>query len=146
LDRRQALVGLGALIVAAPAAASAAQGAGSASLDPTELDSWIAIAPDGGVTAFLGKPDLGQGIDVAIAQIVADELDVPVDRVEVVTAHTGRTINQGGASGSTAVQSGAKPLRNAAAEARRLLLEAAAARFGAPVGELEVADGVIGIP
>ena len=50
---------------------------------PGELDSWIAIVPDGGVTAFFGKMDMGQALDVAVAQIVADELDVGFDKVEV---------------------------------------------------------------
>ena len=92
LDRRRFLIGAGALVVLAPSAAYAAQrlpegGAPPSTkppLHPAELDSWVAVAPDGQVTAFFGKPDVGQGVDVAIAQIVAEELDVAVDRVTVV--------------------------------------------------------------
>src|SRR2546422_5491310 len=97
--------------------------AGKPPLTPDELDSWIAVLPDGRVTAFFGKMDMGQGVDVAIAQIVADELDVAFDRVVVVMGDTAFTCNQGGASGSTGVQRGGVTLRYAAAEARRILLE-----------------------
>ena len=48
-------------------------------LMPDQLDSWIAINADGTVTAFFGKMDMGQGVDTAIGQIVAEELDVPFE-------------------------------------------------------------------
>jgi CO/xanthine dehydrogenase Mo-binding subunit len=148
-SRRTLLQGMGALIVAAPlagevgvAAAQAAPGAKPA-LVPSELDSWVAVARDGKVTAFFGKPDVGQGVDVAIAQIVAEELDVPVDRVAVVLADSGLTCNQGGVSGSTGIQRGGVALRYAAAEARRLLVERAAAKLGVAPEGLTVVDGVV---
>jgi len=89
---------------------------GKPPLVPTELDSWVAILPDGRVTAFFGKMDMGQSLDIAIAQIVADELDVDVAKVDVVMGDTALTCNQGGASGSTGIQTGARPLRSAAAK------------------------------
>ena len=92
-------------------------------IPPEQLDTWITIDTAGAVTAFFGKMDMGQGVDTAIAQIVADELDVAVERVSVVMGDTHRTPNQGGASGSSACRQGANALRNAAAEARRVLLE-----------------------
>src|SRR6266568_3859336 len=110
---------------------------------PTELDSWVAILPDGRVTAFFGKMDMGQSLDIAIAQIVADELDVAVDKVDVVMGDTALTCNQGGASGSTGIQTGARPLRSAAAEARRLLVQSASQKLGLPVEQLRVDDGVV---
>lgn len=118
---------------------------GKPALTPDELDSWIAVLPDGGVTAFFGKMDMGQGVDVAIGQIVADELDVAFDRVTVVMGDTAFTCNQGGASGSTGVQRGGVTLRYAAAEARRLLLERASQKLGAPVEQLAVRDGVVSV-
>src|SRR6266705_5451039 len=118
-------------------------GDGKPPLTPDELDSWIAVLPDGRVTAFFGKMDMGQGVDVAIAQIVADELDVAFDRVVVVMGDTAFTCNQGGASGSTGVQRGGATLRFAAAEARRLLLERAADKLGVSVDKLVVKDGVV---
>jgi CO/xanthine dehydrogenase Mo-binding subunit len=147
--RRDLLKGAGALVVtfAAPAGIDQALAQSAAAtkppLQPTELDSWIAVQADGGITAFFGKMDMGQGVDVAIGQIVAEELDVSPARVKVVMGDTAVTVNQGGASGSTGVERGGIPLRNAAAEARRLLLEMAAERLNMPAERLAVADGVV---
>jgi len=112
-------------------------------LTPAALDTWIALGDDGAVTAFFGKMDMGQGVDTAIAQIVAEELDVSVDRVSVVMGDTHRTANQGGASGSSGCRAGAPALRNAAAEARRVLVARAADRLGVPATALGVSDGVV---
>src|SRR6266511_5164268 len=150
LSRREFLKASGALIVSAtgPAfiCAALAQATGASvkpALLPTELDSWVAILPDGRVTAFFGKMDMGQSLDIAIAQIVADELDVAVDKVDVVMGDTALPCNQGGASGSTGIQTGARPLRSAAAEARRLLVEKASEKLGVPAAGLRVDDGVV---
>ena len=148
-SRRDLLKGGGALIVSFMAAGMAGsalgQSGGKPPLLPDELDSWIAVLPDGRVTAFFGKMDMGQGVDVAIGQIVAEELDVAFDRVTVVMGDTALTCNQGGASGSTGVQRGGITLRHAAAEARRLVLERASQRLGAPVDKLAVRDGVVSV-
>ena len=145
MDRREFLKTTGALVVsfAAPMSEVMAQAAGKPPLVPGELDSWIAVLPNGRVQAFFGKMDMGQGLDVAVAQIVAEELDVGFDKVDVVMGDTGSSCNQGGASGSTGVSNGARLLRRAAAEARRVLVERAADKIGAPAGELKVADGVV---
>src|SRR2546423_13799390 len=122
MDRREFLKTTGALVVsfAAPMREVMAQAAGKPPLVPGELDSWIAVLPDGRVQAFFGKMDMGQSLEVAIAQIVADERDVGFDKVDVLMGDSASSCNQGGASGSLGVSHGAKPLRNAAAEARRL--------------------------
>src|SRR3954447_14206850 len=145
MDRREFLQSTGGLVVsfAAPATDVLAQAAGKPALVPGELDSWIAVLPNGNVQAFFGKMDMGQGLDVAVAQIVAEELDLGADKVEVVMGDTGTSCNQGGASGSTGVSNGARLLRRAAAEARRVLVDRAADKLGAPAGELKVADGVV---
>jgi CO/xanthine dehydrogenase Mo-binding subunit len=147
ISRREFLQATGALVVSAfaPFEESIAQGLSAArpNLVPTELDSWIAVLADGRVQAFFGKMDMGQSLDIAIAQIVAEELDVPFERVEVLMGDTGTSCNQGGASGSTGISQGARPLRNAAAEARRLLLERASKQLGVPEAQLSVADGVV---
>src|SRR5713101_1107745 len=152
LSRREFLKASGALVVSAagPAfigetlAQTAAVSTGSKPpLVPTELDSWVAILPDGRVTAFFGKMDMGQSLDIASAQIVADELDVDVAKVDVVMGDTALTCNQGGASGSTGIQTGARPLRSAAAEARRLLVQSASQKLGLPVEQLRVDDGMV---
>jgi nicotinate dehydrogenase subunit B len=156
VSRREFLKASGALIVSAGLpgfvaealaqgdAAASAFGATKPALSPTELDSWIAVLPDGKVTAFFGKMDMGQSLDIAIAQIVADELDVNVGKVDVVMGDTALTCNQGGASGSTGIWEGAKPLRKAAAEARRVLVEAGSRKLGVPASQLRVDDGVVG--
>src|SRR6267142_45270 len=149
LSRREFLKASGALVISAGGPAfigeALAQTAAGVKppLVPTELDSWVAILPDGRVTAFFGKMDMGQSLDIAIAQIVADELDVAVDKVEVVMGDTALTCNQGGASGSTGIQTGARPLRSAAAEARQLLVQSASQKLGVPADQLRVDDGVV---
>jgi len=145
LSRRALLQGAGALIVACnlPALAAAQTASGKPALAADQLDSWIAVREDGGVLAFFGKMDMGQGVDVAIGQIVAEELDVPFARVTVVMGDTASSVNQGGASGSTGVQRGGIALRNAAAEARRILVEMAAAKFGVAAETLSVSDGIV---
>src|SRR5258707_13326025 len=116
LSRRALLQGAGALVVACNlpdlAAAQTAAG-GKPALAADQLDSWIAVREDGGVLAFFGKMDMGQGVDVAIGQIVAEELDVPFARVQVVMGDTSSSLNQGRASGSTGIQRGGIARRNA---------------------------------
>jgi nicotinate dehydrogenase subunit B len=154
ISRRNFLKASGALVIAAsapafPGVAAALSAAtpsgpnGNPPLAPTELDSWIAVLPDGRVNAFFGKIDSGHSLDVAIAQIVAEELDVSVANVDVLCGDTGTSWNQGGASGSTGIHLGARPLRKAAAEARRVLVERAGQSLGVPSSELTVQDGLV---
>ena len=150
LSRRTLLQTTGALVIAFNAggvgtALAQAAGAVKPPLHPTEMDSWIAIAPDGSVTIFFGKIDGGQGTDVAIAQIVAEEMDISVSRINVIMGDTALTCNQGGASGSTGVAQGGAALRQAGAEARRMLVERAAIAWGVAPERLSVNDGVITI-
>jgi nicotinate dehydrogenase subunit B len=147
ISRRSLLASGGALVVAfadrEASAQGAPQGTPAAGPAPDQLDSWLAIQPDGSVIACFGKMDPGQGVDVAIRQIVADELDVPVERVAIIMGDSVRTVNQGGASGSTGVERGGITLRYAGAEARRVLLDLASQRLGVPVDALQVRDGVV---
>jgi CO/xanthine dehydrogenase Mo-binding subunit len=149
MSRRSMLLSTGALMVAFSTVdaqkvlAQVAPAAGKPALHPTEMDSWIAIAPNGAVTVYFGKIDGGQGTDVAIAQIVAEELDVDVRRVSVVMGDSALTCNQGGASGSNGVSLGGSALRNAAAEARRILVTRAATQWNADPATLTVTDSTI---
>ncbi len=154
-SRRGFLVASGALVVCAMGEIGGSRvlgqgtGQGNAAAlmpSPEQLDSWIALLPDGTAEAFFGKTDMGQGLEVAIAQIVADELDMAVGQITVRMGDTATTCDQGGASGSTGVSLGARPLRNAAAEARRILLEEAASVLRAPAAELSVTNGVVTAP
>ncbi len=146
LSRRQLLQAGGALLVSfstAPWVRAAAAEAVRPALTPDQLDSFIALHPDGTATAFFGKMDPGQGVDVAIGQIVAEELDLPAGAVKVIQGDTGQTVNQGGASGSTGIEKGGVTLRYAAAEARRILVERAAARLGLPPEQLATENGAV---
>ncbi len=111
--------------------AALAQGA-RPPVTPDQLSTYIAVNADGSVSAFFGKMDMGQGLFVAIGQMVAEELDVPFARVKVIMGDTATSVNQGGASGSTGIQLGGKQMRMAAAEARRVLVEMAAEKLGVP--------------
>ncbi|MGE5048712.1 MAG: molybdopterin cofactor-binding domain-containing protein, partial [Deltaproteobacteria bacterium] len=107
------------------------------------LDGWLRINPDGTVTAFTGKVEIGQGIVTALAQIVADELDVDLSRIEMVSGDTSRTPDEGVTSGSRSIEESGSALRFACAEARGILLETAAAKLGVEASSLRVEDGVI---
>jgi CO/xanthine dehydrogenase Mo-binding subunit len=111
----------------------------------TWLDDWLAINPDGTVTAFSGKVELGTGVRTALAQIVAEELDLPLECVQMVMGDTDRTPNEGYTAGSMTINSSGGALRNAAALARRILLERAAERLDARPEELTVQAGLISL-
>jgi nicotinate dehydrogenase subunit B len=110
------------------------------------LGAWLAIEPGGRVTIFTGKIELGQGIGTALSQIAADELEVELARLDVVHGDTARTPNEGQTAGSLSVEQSGTALRFACAEARELLLSAAAARLGAPATDLKVSDGTVSAP
>jgi CO/xanthine dehydrogenase Mo-binding subunit len=97
------------------------------------------------VVAYSGKVETGTGVRTALAQIVAEELDVAVGQVRMVMGDTGRTPDEGYTAGSMTVQMGGALLRTAAAEARQALLEQAAERLGAPIAELEIHDGGVAV-
>lgn len=165
VSRRDFLKGTGALVVSftmgeaplagaaaqeavAPQAASAATGVYNPLVlgpDPRQLDSWLSITPDGRVTFFTGKNDNGQGLSTAYRQLVADELDAALPQVTVVFADTRRTPDQRGASASDGIQGGSKPLRQACAQARQVMIGLAATRFGVPVEQVTVRDGIISV-
>ena len=110
-----------------------------------QVDDWIAIAPDGTLTVFSGKVELGTGVKTALAQIVAEELDMPIDHIQMVMGDTALTPDEGYTAGSTTIQFGGFALRQASAEARAALLDLAADRLDAAIEELIVRDGVISV-
>jgi nicotinate dehydrogenase subunit B len=113
------------------------------SLAPDMVDSMLAVHRDGSVTVFVGRVDLGTGGRIALRQIVGEELDIPLERIAMIEGDTALTPNQGGTGGSYGVARGGVQLRRAAATARQALLAMAAQHLGRPVGDLEVADGVV---
>lgn len=126
-----------------PRVLAAASPGSVAGPSPSRLDSWLRIDKEGLVHVFTGKPEIGMGVGTAYAQIVAEELDVPLDHVQLVMGDTASTADQGGVGGSTSIVLGSKPLRNAAANARYLLTQMASRRLGVPADQLEVIDGVV---
>jgi nicotinate dehydrogenase subunit B len=112
--------------------------------DPAEgVEVLLAIRDDGRVIALHGHVDLGTGLRTALAQIVADELDVSMAQVEMVMGDTARAPNQGATIASASIQIHAAPLRLAAAQARAWLVEHAAAKLGVTIETVVVRDGVV---
>lgn len=107
------------------------------------LDRWLRINRDGTVTVFPGKVEIGQGILTALRQIVAEELEVSLDRIRLAPADTSYSPDEGITSGSRSIQEGGVALLQAAAEARDLLLARAARRLGVSLEQLSVSDGVV---
>ena len=159
ISRRNFLKGSGLLVVSvgaaaiahanplnpAPGAAGAlAQGPGPyPDPDFKQLDSWIVIHEDSTATFYVGKTDCGQGTGTALRQMMCDELDIAYDRTSLIMGSTDVTVDQGGSGGSDAIQTDGWPMRRVAAEARRVLLELASARFSVPVDQLAVSAGVV---
>src|SRR6478609_7540786 len=111
--------------------------------DFRQLDSWIVIHENNTATFYLGKTDAGQGTGTGFRQLMSDELDVAFDKTTCVMGSTDITVDQGGSGGSSAMERDSWPMRRAAAEARRVLLEMASAHLGPPVEELAVSNAVI---
>jgi nicotinate dehydrogenase subunit B len=107
------------------------------------LDRWIAFHGDGTVLVRTGKVEIGQGIVSAMAQIAAEELDVEYSRIRMAPADTIDGPNEGSTSGSRSVEEGGGALRQACAEVRDLLLQAAAGRLDASLESLVVEDGTV---
>ena len=107
------------------------------------LARWLDFSRDGEVTIRIGKVEYGQGIWTALAQVAAEELQVALDRVRVAPVSTSTSPDEGVTAGSLSVQDSGSALRQACAQARDLLLDAAATRLGVPHAELAVADGQI---
>src|SRR3954468_22856032 len=130
LNRRDVLKGTGALVVSltlpgVKAEAAIATQASRLALKPEQLASYISINQDGTAVGWVGKVDMGQGTEIGWIKMIAEELDLPTDRVSMVQAMTDVTINMGGASGSTGIWRGGAIMRTVAAEARRVLLDMA---------------------
>jgi CO/xanthine dehydrogenase Mo-binding subunit len=145
-SRRDFLKRSGALVVSFSVPAELLGQAGGAPARSQVLDAWLAIAPDGRVTVFCGKVELGTGIETALAQLVADELDVAFEQVGLVMGDTERCPDQGPTVGSLTIHRAGPAIRQVAADARRTLLGLAAERLGTPVGELRVRDGLVSGP
>src|SRR3954454_22890949 len=146
LPTTDAFLGHAAIVMPAPARnIGAAHSMADPDSDDSEnaIDKWLTIDADGLVTVYSGKVELGTGVRTALAQIVAEALDVPFDRVTLVMGDTGLTPDEGGTTGSKTLQDAGPRLQRIAAEARQILLARAAAWYGVPVDQLQTRDGVV---
>lgn len=155
-SRRRFLKGSGALVIGFTLAGSAPLSAlaqvvspvprvdgGGKTIAAAQVDAWLAVGPDGRVTVYSGRVELGTGVRTALAQIAAEELSVPYSWVTMVQGQTGVTPDEGYTAGSKTIQVGGVSLRKAAAQARWALLDMASSRLNAPVEQLSIQDGVV---
>ena len=107
------------------------------------LDAWIRIDEHGKVTVFTGKAELGQGMKTALRQIAAEELFVTPQSIELITADTERTANEGYTAGSHTIMDSGTAILHAAAQVRAILLNAAAQKWSVPESRLRADNGAI---
>jgi nicotinate dehydrogenase subunit B len=149
-SRTSFLKGGGALLVgfslAGTAVAGAAKGASAATMagppNPAQIDSWIAIHENNTATIYFGKIEI-TGAPTGLLQIAAEELDLSLDQVKHGAWNTDVTPNQGFTAGSNSISAGGPQVRQAAAEARAVLLRLAAERLSVAAADLEVNQGVV---
>jgi nicotinate dehydrogenase subunit B len=110
---------------------------------PEDFNAFLRIGGDGRVTCFTGKIEMGQGVVTSLAQMLADELDVSLDSVDMVMGDTDLCPWDRGTFGSMTTRFFGPPLRAAGAEARRILLELASEQLGVPAEQLAVEEGMV---
>jgi CO/xanthine dehydrogenase Mo-binding subunit len=152
-SRRTLLKGGGALFVGFSILGAGAAGKASAAglpdfasygpFDPSSVDSWLVVHPDNTVSVKLTRVDLGQGTTTAFAMITAEEMNLDLSQMRLISSDTAVTPNTGTTAGSSSVQSAGKALRAAAAAGYQALLSLASTHLGVPVGSLSVSKGVV---
>ncbi|MCK7462032.1 MAG: molybdopterin-dependent oxidoreductase [Sphingobacterium sp.] len=148
LERREflKLAGGGLVVFFAAGDAPGAQIGGARGADggyPDDPNAYLKIGADGRVTCFTGKIEMGQGIVTSLAMMLAEELDVPLDAVDMVMGDTDLCPYDAGTFGSRSIKYFGPPLRQAAAEARGILLKLASARLGIAEDALLTKDGAV---
>ncbi|MBV9741340.1 MAG: xanthine dehydrogenase family protein molybdopterin-binding subunit [Hyphomicrobiales bacterium] len=149
LSRRAFLQSTGALVVAFGAAdAGLAQAPGSAGapgrvLDPARVDAYLALHPDGTMTIYCGKVDLGTGLRIAIPQMAAEELGIGLEKINLIEGDTALTPDQGTTAGSTGIARGGVQIRQAAATAREALQRMGAERLGLAPADVVATEGEV---
>ena len=149
ISRRAVLAGGAALVVSfsllpAMRLRSAESGGLPGSLERAPLlDAWIRIDEHGKVTVFTGKAELGQGMKTALRQIAAEELRVAPESIELITADTERTANEGYTAGSHTIMDSGTAILHAAAQVRAILLSAAAQKWSMPEARLQADNGFV---
>ena len=110
---------------------------------PKDYNAFLQIAEDGTVNCFTGKIEMGQGIITSLPQMMADELNVPIEKVKMIMGDTDLCPWDGGTWGSMTTRGFGPNMRAAAAEARGVLLDLASKQLGVPVTQLEVKEGIV---
>ena len=113
------------------------------SLDPHEVDSFLAVHNDGSVTLYTSHVDVGVGLRIAMRQMAAEELGIPVDRIAMVEGDTAQTPDHGGTGGSTGIPRGGVDVRQAAATARQAFLKLGAEQLQRLAAELTIVNGQV---
>ncbi len=104
-------------------------------------DRWISFAADRVVDLSVGKVEIGQGVLTALTQIAAEELDVPVGAIRILSGDTDRAPDEGSTSSSLSIEVSGASVRLISAEVRARFLDRLAQRLNCAVSELSVADG-----
>src|SRR5215469_12244751 len=136
-------IGVDAAVLSTEADAQISNAGSYPDPDFRQLDSWIVIHENNTATFYVGKTDCGQGTGTGFRQLMSDELDIAYDQTSCIMGSTDNTVDQGGSGGSTAMERDSWPMRRAAAEARRVLLDMGAVRLATPVDQLAVSNAVI---
>ncbi|HWE80965.1 MAG TPA: molybdopterin cofactor-binding domain-containing protein [Gaiellaceae bacterium] len=152
LSRRSFVKGGGAMILGFSLLGSGLAGKAAAAADPfasfgpadsNAIDSWLVINEDNTASLKLGKVELGQGSMTGLLMVAAEELNMDMSQMRWITNDTDVTPNQGTTAGSSAISTGGKQTRAAAAAAQQALLGLAATQLGVPAGSLTVAKGIV---
>ncbi len=110
---------------------------------PTDLNAYLKIGDDGRVSLFCSKIEMGQGIITSMAQMLAEELDVKIDSIDMVMGDTMLCPWDSGTTGSRSTKFYGPPLRRAGAEARAILLQMASEKLNIEPDLLVVKNGVV---
>ncbi len=144
IDRREFLKlgsGLFVLFTIGDFSALAQQRGGGAL--PTDFNAFLKIGDDGRVLLYTGKIEMGQGINTSLCQMIAEELDVALESVDIVMGDTDICPWDMGTFGSRTTRFFGPPLRTAGAEARHVLLQMAGEHLKTSAEQLSVENGVV---
>ena len=153
--RKSFLKGTGALVVTMGVAGAATAGKASADVSPyaspgpfqqDTVDAWLIIHADNTASVKLGKVELGQGSSTGLLMVAAEELSMDLSQMKMIANDTAVTPNQGSTAGSSALKTGGKQVRAAAAAGAAALKALAAANLGADASTLTVKSGVVTAP
>ena len=149
LDRRDffKFLGAGLLVVSVLKSAIVAQESGGRQRRgdslPKEIDAWLHIGEDGKITVYTGKVEIGQNIRTSLSQAVSEELNVPIENIDIVMGDTQLTPFDMGTFGSRTTPTMNLQLRKVASAARDALIGLAAKNWNTTPQQLIAVDGKV---